>query len=148
MLTLNALRRAKIKISCYWNTKITFCVDTKGIYGFNNVLQFQLSYVQLFKCPKVSTCTSLNINIRIGKSSIYIIFLVPSLSCGKKTATNNDPQHHRSKRIVGGTEAHPGAFNWKVLIKRKGNKICAGSILSPKFIMSAAHCFGMFCFFH
>ncbi|KAL9973095.1 hypothetical protein ACROYT_G019507 [Oculina patagonica] len=47
-------------------------------------------------------------------------------------------------RIVGGTQARPGSWPWQVTIDYKGhpaNHWCGGSIVSPQWIVSAAHCF-------
>ena len=57
------------------------------------------------------------------------------MECGRKGA---------STRIVGGTDATPGAWPWQVLIDYKiheGLHWCGGSILTPYWIVSAAHCF-------
>ena len=47
-------------------------------------------------------------------------------------------------RIVGGTNAQPGSWPWQVLLDFKLDKDpnwCGGSILTPYWIVSAAHCF-------
>ena len=78
---------------------------------------------------------------------IYFSYLVPTLSCGVKTVPVGDGIHHRSKRVVGGTEAVPGAWNWHVSLKMNGIHYCSGSILSPNFILTTHHCFGVCCFY-
>ncbi|CAL1527992.1 unnamed protein product [Lymnaea stagnalis] len=44
-------------------------------------------------------------------------------------------------RIVGGGEARIGAWPWIVLLVELGYSSCGGSIISDRFILSAAHCF-------
>ena len=49
------------------------------------------------------------------------------------------------QRIVGGFEAEPNSFPWHVKIKRMRSSgrfsfICGGSIVSPRCIVTAAHC--------
>ena len=47
-------------------------------------------------------------------------------------------------RIVGGIDAQPGSWPWHVLldfVEHPGSVWCGGSILTPYWIVTAAHCF-------
>ncbi|GAB1602013.1 serine protease hepsin-like [Argonauta hians] len=46
-----------------------------------------------------------------------------------------------SPYVVGGTEAYPGSWPWMVMLRVKGVKLCAGSILNRNWVLTAAHCF-------
>ncbi|XP_037623636.1 ovochymase-2-like [Sebastes umbrosus] len=46
-----------------------------------------------------------------------------------------------SLRVVGGAEATDGSHPWLVSLQNRGSHFCAGSILTDRWIMTAAHCF-------
>ncbi|XP_029379594.1 ovochymase-2 isoform X2 [Echeneis naucrates] len=47
----------------------------------------------------------------------------------------------QSLRVVGGAEAQHGSHPWLVSLQVKGSHFCGGSILTERWIMTAAHCF-------
>lgn len=46
-----------------------------------------------------------------------------------------------NRRIVGGTVASLASFPFQVNFVKDGKTICGGSIIGPRHVLTAAHCF-------
>jgi len=84
------------------------------------------------ECPK--TCGFCN-EIVTTKAPVQtrppVLPPVPT-GCGKSSF-----QHGR---VIAGTTAVKGSWPWQIVIKKSGKKHCGGSLISPTWVLTAAHC--------
>uniref|UniRef100_A0A673MR54 Peptidase S1 domain-containing protein n=1 Tax=Sinocyclocheilus rhinocerous TaxID=307959 RepID=A0A673MR54_9TELE len=59
--------------------------------------------------------------------------------CGKQQSAS---------RIIGGSTSQIGQWPWQVSLHYSGSHVCGGSLVSPDFVVSAAHCFQGLVFTH
>ncbi|XP_073403563.1 serine protease 53-like [Dendrobates tinctorius] len=70
-----------------------------------------------------------------------VVFCSAVLQSGPGEAAVCGKQGLRS-RIYGGTDAAPGEWPWHASLSFDGKPECAGNLISGKWILTAAHCFG------
>lgn len=77
------------------------------------------------------------------RAIVFAVFAVETLcACGQGVAFDDfDAQESQESRIVGGVDADIAQVPWQVaLMTRRYQQYCGGSILSPEWVVSAAHC--------
>lgn len=72
----------------------------------------------------------------------------PRTCCGGSRGPDSPPSSLAAScgvaaqaRVTGGSSAVPGQWPWQVSIVFDGTHVCGGSLVSGKWVLSAAHCF-------
>jgi len=83
------------------------------------------------ECPK--TCGFCGLETTTGPIQTVPSVLPPvPTGCGKSSF-----QHGR---VIAGTTAIKGSWPWQINIRRNGKYLCGGSLISPTWVLTAAHC--------
>lgn len=96
--------------------------------------------------PDQSGATSfMKLNVSAGNVDLYkklyhsdscssrMVVSLRCIACGVRSV-------RRQSRIVGGSTASPGDWPWQVSLHVQGIHVCGGSIITPEWIVTAAHC--------
>ncbi|XP_073502340.1 transmembrane protease serine 9-like [Phyllobates terribilis] len=62
------------------------------------------------------------------------------LALGIVMTTTSVDGHQMMSRVVGGQNADPGEWPWQVSLKYAASIVCGGALISPTWVVSAAHC--------
>ncbi|XP_072282764.1 transmembrane protease serine 4-like isoform X2 [Pyxicephalus adspersus] len=82
-------------------------------------------------------------NVQITDSEIQVVPISGTCASGSVISLSciDCGSNHKKERIIGGQETSIENSPWQVSLQYMGQHSCGGSILTPRFILSAAHCF-------
>ncbi|XP_066216681.1 ovochymase-2 [Saccopteryx leptura] len=77
--------------------------------------------------------------LKLSKSATLSLSKAPP--CGQ-SLVKAQPWNYLNifSRIVGGNQVVKGSYPWQVSLKRREKHICGGTIISPQWVITAAHC--------
>ncbi|KAK7803559.1 hypothetical protein U0070_023787, partial [Myodes glareolus] len=98
---------------------------------------------------------ALNLKMTVSKEKLILILGMVCLEQGNSATLSSirasncgqslvKPQHQNYfnlfSRIVGGSQVEKGSFPWQVSLKQKQKHVCGGTIISSRWVITAAHC--------
>ncbi|XP_054828432.1 ovochymase-2 [Eublepharis macularius] len=77
----------------------------------------------------------------VREGSSVPMLLQQDFKCGKKPLEPNVGNFYTYlSRIVGGNQVQQGSHPWQVSLKRQNIHFCGGTLVSPQWVITAAHC--------
>ncbi|XP_045413391.1 ovochymase-2 isoform X4 [Lemur catta] len=98
---------------------------------------------------------TLSLKMPIRKNKLILLLGVICLEQGKSVTVSVSPAPNCGQslvkvqpwnnfnifsRILGGSQVEKGSYPWQVSLKQRQKHICGGTIISPQWVITAAHC--------
>ncbi|XP_045076764.1 transmembrane protease serine 13 isoform X2 [Coregonus clupeaformis] len=114
-------------------------------HSYANQTCAQLGFRKSFATKAVKSQQSIGLTLN-NRSSLPIQGQVNvSSSCPDQNTVSlqciDCGRQHLTSRIIGGTVAKLGQWPWQLSLHFGGSHICGGVLVSPDFVLTAAHCF-------
>ncbi|KAG5269659.1 hypothetical protein AALO_G00204500 [Alosa alosa] len=121
---------------CYQDWDASFADQTCAQLGFRQSYQLNaLGGQQSMGVSLTDKDSSRPLHGQVNVSSTCPNLQTVSLQCVQCG------QQQLTSRIIGGSVAKEGQWPWQVSLHFKGTHVCGGTLISPDFVVTAAHCF-------
>ena len=111
-------------------------------FGCCNILkvpQEMKKYLFAILCLRASTLTVGRLSSSIGQEDIGSDIINDFI---EHTTVGTFDGLQKQARIVGGTQTIEGRFPYQVALVNNSTAFCGGSLISSKWVLTAAHCYG------
>ncbi|XP_016393732.1 transmembrane protease serine 13a [Sinocyclocheilus rhinocerous] len=105
----------------------------------------QLGFRRSYASNPVDSETSVALTVGPRSAKLIQGLVNVSLGCQDENAVSLEctdcGKQQSASRIIGGSTSQIGQWPWQVSLHYSGSHVCGGSLVSPDFVVSAAHCF-------
>lgn len=105
----------------------------------------QLGFRSSYSSSPVEGYTSKGLTLEPIAGKLIQALVNVSSSCPNEKAVSlqctDCGKQQIASRIIGGSVSNPGQWPWQVSLHFEGQHVCGGTLISPDFVVSAAHCF-------
>ncbi|KAA0702369.1 Transmembrane protease serine 13 [Triplophysa tibetana] len=113
--------------------------------GYADQICVQLGFRRAYALGLVETKTSTVLSLKPREDKLIQGLVSVSSSCSDEKAVvlecTDCGQQQLSSRIIGGSVSNDGQWPWQVSLHFNSGHVCGGVLISPDFVLSAAHCF-------
>lgn len=138
-----------VRKSGHWGV---FCVDRNSKSTDENSKQQKFANLANAVCKKLSfpgvedvSIVQLSEQFKSSNNKRGLIDTTCSeglrIVCMQHQCGTRPKRVHRSARIVGGASVGPGEWPWQAALYKNGQYKCGGTLISEKWLISAAHCY-------
>ncbi|XP_050984531.1 transmembrane protease serine 13a [Labeo rohita] len=105
----------------------------------------QLGFRRSYASNPVDSTSSVSLTVGPRSAKLIQGLVNVSSGCQNEKAVSLEctdcGKQQTASRIIGGSASKLGQWPWQVSLHYSGSHVCGGSLVSPDFVVSAAHCF-------
>ncbi|XP_051534639.1 transmembrane protease serine 13-like isoform X2 [Myxocyprinus asiaticus] len=113
--------------------------------SYANQICAQLGFRRSYASSPVKSTDSVALSLKLRTDSLIQGLVNVSSTCANEQVVSlqctDCGKQQTTSRIIGGSASKLGQWPWQVSLHFNGRHVCGGSLISPDFVVSAAHCF-------